>query len=44
LNSAATAIAAYSPADVKAEQVRVQAWIGKQQSRVTAVLKANGVR
>jgi len=44
MNSAATAIAAYSPADVKAEQVRVQAWIGKQQSRVTAVLKANGVR
>jgi hypothetical protein len=44
MNSAATTIAAYSPADVKAEQVRVQAWIAKQQGKVATVLKANGVR
>ena len=44
MKSAATTIASYSPADVKAEQVRVQSWIVKQQSRVKSVLKANGVR
>jgi spore coat protein CotH len=44
MKSAATTISAYSAADVKAEQVRVNSWIVKQQARVTAVLKANGIR
>jgi hypothetical protein len=44
MKSAATTISAYSAADVKAEQVRVNSWIVKQQSRVKAVLKANGIR
>jgi spore coat protein CotH len=44
MKSAATTISTYSAADVKAEQVRVQSWIVKQQSRVTAVLKTNGIR
>ena len=44
MKSAATTISSYSPADVKAEQVRVQSWIVKQQSRVKSVLKANGIR
>lgn len=44
MKAAATTIATYSPADVKAEQVRVQSWIVKQQSRVKSVLKANGIR
>lgn len=44
LKSAATTIASFSPADVKAEQVRVQGWIAKQQTKVSAVLKANGIR
>lgn len=44
MTSAATTISAYSAADVKAEQVRVNSWIVKQQARVKAVLKANGIR
>lgn len=44
MKSAATTISSYSAADVKAEQLRVQSWIVKQQSRVKAVLKANGIR
>ncbi|MFM2238610.1 MAG: CotH kinase protein, partial [Actinomycetota bacterium] len=44
LKSAATTISSYSPADVKAEQVRMQSWIGKQQTRVVTVLKENSIR
>lgn len=44
LKSASTLIANYSPQDVKDEQNRVQQWVGKQQARVTAVLKANKIR
>lgn len=44
MKSAATTISSYSAADVKAEQVRMQSWIVKQQSRVKSVLKANGIR
>lgn len=44
MKSAATVISAYSPQDVKDEQVRVQTWIVKQQGRVTSTLRANGIR
>jgi hypothetical protein len=44
LKAAATVIDRYSPQDVKNEQARVEAWVGKQQARVTAVLKANKIR
>lgn len=44
MKSAASTIASYSNTSVKAEQVRVQGWIVKQQARVASVLKANGIR
>lgn len=44
LRTASTLIASFSSDDVKNEQVRVQQWVGKQQARVTAVLKANHIR
>ena len=44
MKNAATTIANYSGVAEKAEQVRVQQWIVKQQARVSAVLKANKIR
>jgi len=44
MKSIASIIAPYSSSSVKAEQVRVQGWIVKQQARVAAVLKSNGIR
>lgn len=44
MKSAATTIASYSSTSVRAEQARTQSWIVKQQARVAAVLKANGIR
>lgn len=44
MKSAAAVISAYSPQDVKDEQVRVQNWIVKQQGRVASTLRSNGIR
>lgn len=43
MKSAATTIASYSSTSVRAEQVRTQSWIVKQQARVKSVLKSNGI-
>ena len=39
MKTASTLIAPYTNASAKKEQVRVQAWVGKQQSKVAALLK-----
>lgn len=44
MKSASTVISSRTSQPMKNEQVRVQSWIGKQQTRVAAVLKANGIR
>ena len=44
MRAAGTMLSNYTDEGAKAEQNRVVAWIGKQQARVKAVLKANGIR
>ncbi|CAB4533028.1 MAG: hypothetical protein F2529_00080 [Actinobacteria bacterium] len=44
MKSASTVISSRTSQPMKNEQVRVQSWIGKQQTRVASVLKANGIR
>jgi hypothetical protein len=44
LKAASTVIASRTSQPMKNEQVRVQNWVGKQQARVSTVLKANGIR
>lgn len=39
MKAASTVIAPYTNASMKNEQVRTQAWVGKQQSKVSALLK-----
>jgi spore coat protein CotH len=44
IKQASSAISVYTSADVKAEQVRSAAWVGKQVTRVKALLKKNGIK
>ena len=44
MKQVSSAITSYTSADTKREQVRSQAWVAKQVTRVKALLKKNGVK
>jgi hypothetical protein len=44
MKSASTVIAPYTNASAKSEQVRVQAWVAKQQVKVAALMKTYKIK
>ena len=44
IKQVSSTISSYTSQDVKDEQVRSAAWVGKQVTRVKALLKKNGIK